>query len=764
MKRLTLPTGLLVAALVLGCRPAEPIRDDAMLAGLTAADFPQLTADVFHDLDQGVELSPAAITGRNSWILWTGGSQVFIDWLAREGYGISDTLKMLDSRRRGDRFQQLGLMNEPGFTTPDRPDAYGIWLDVPAGGAARGAVDAAIAEAGIDERVYGRSTGVFGLRLFPNPNFDHDAAARWDPKRYYDPDDPYSRDPSLVRPYRVGMTCGLCHVAPNPLRPPPDPNAPGWENLVSILGNQYFREGRVFASNLTAPPADSAEPSSFLWEILNAQPPGTSDTSRMATDHVNNPNAINAIFNVDARLAVARTNPTALEPASAASHHLPGVGANDGFVPHVLKDGADSVGIAGAILRVYVNIGTFSQYWLTLHEPLVGIRYQQPFEVAYAHANSTYWRATEERIPNLVEFFRSVRPYHLRDAVWTDGGGVRHTGAEVITADAELLRRGKGVFARNCARCHSSKRPPDESDLRSEATADWFEQSVLADDFLDDNFLSEDRRHRVDYVGTNACRALGTNAKRGRIWDNFSSETYQGLAAVEKITLYNPFTGVDQNLDFDLQARGVRHSVGYYRTPSLISVWTSAPLLHTNALGTYTGDPSVPGRLAAFDDAIEKLLWPEKRAGVASIWRTSRDSEIRIPLSVLPEVVQTALRSAGIVTTGAGQVEVASLGPIPAGTPINLLASLDLSLGSLADAKKAAKLAQLAGDVRAALRAVRDPALTAEQRFALMKERLLRPLMDNNNCPDLVEDRGHPFGTDLADDDKRALIEFLRTL
>ena len=74
------------------------------------------------------------------------------------------------------------------------------------------------------------------------------------------------------------------------------------------------------------------------------------------------------------------------------------------------------------------------------------------------------------------------------------------------------------------------------------------------------------------------------------------------------------------------------------------------------------------------------------------------------------------------------------------------------------------KLAQLGLEIRDALTAIRDPALNAEQRFALMKDGLLRSLMDNNNCPDLVEDRGHAFGTDLADDDKRALIEFLRTL
>ena len=31
-------------------------------------------------------------------------------------------------------------------------------------------------------------------------------------------------------------------------------------------------------------------------------------------------------------------------------------------------------------------------------------------------------------------------------------------------------------------------------------------------------------------------------------------------------------------------------------------------------------------------------------------------------------------------------------------------------------------------------------------------------------CPDLIEDRGHEFGTRLPDADKRALIEFLKTL
>jgi hypothetical protein len=36
-------------------------------------------------------------------------------------------------------------------------------------------------------------------------------------------------------------------------------------------------------------------------------------------------------------------------------------------------------------------------------------------------------------------------------------------------------------------------------------------------------------------------------------------------------------------------------------------------------------------------------------------------------------------------------------------------------------------------------------------------------LLALNKCPDFVTDRGHYFGTDLSDEDKRALIEFVKS-
>ena len=40
---------------------------------------------------------------------------------------------------------------------------------------------------------------------------------------------------------------------------------------------------------------------------------------------------------------------------------------------------------------------------------------------------------------------------------------------------------------------------------------------------------------------------------------------------------------------------------------------------------------------------------------------------------------------------------------------------------------------------------------------------LIDPLLELSKCPDYVVNRGHYFGADLSDDDKWALIEFLKT-
>ncbi len=44
-----------------------------------------------------------------------------------------------------------------------------------------------------------------------------------------------------------------------------------------------------------------------------------------------------------------------------------------------------------------------------------------------------------------------------------------------------------------------------------------------------------------------------------------------------------------------------------------------------------------------------------------------------------------------------------------------------------------------------------------------MLKNLVPGLLKISQCPDFVEDRGHYFGTQLPDTDKRALIEYMKT-
>jgi len=685
----------------------QEVLDDAKAAGLTAADFPETSTCLLKEMDGGIPLDEDETKGRNNWILWTAGNQVFWDRMANRFCGIVDLIKTLDSRNRPRRFAEMGLMNEPGFRQARNPDRFGLWLDEPAGPP----------PADLDEKIYGRSSGVVGFRIYPNPAFDDEAKAQWNPERFYR--DPAYCDANLVRPYRVGVTCGVCHVAPNPLNPPGEPENPQWKNLSSAIGNQYIREGKAFTL---------AEPGSFFWEMLNAQPPGTSDTSRPANDHINNPSAINHISELGARLGEA-----APEKLAGGARAWPPPGEETRPVPHFLKDGADSVGARGALMRVYLNEGLYSQQWLKDHDVLLGLRPQKAFDVAGAFRNSVYWQTTYARTANIVKFFLRLTPMHLKDAPG---------GKAYISRDQAVMDRGKRAFAERCAGCHSSKQPPGDLPPGSEQARQWHRDEVMRPDFRDNNFLSSERRYPVSRIKTNACRALATNATRGHIWDNFSSETYKSLEPVGTIEAVDP---IDTARPFRFTAPA--GGVGYYRPPSLVSLWASAPFLHNNALGVFTGDPSVAGRMRAFDDAIEKLLWPEKRPKI--IWRTTDTSWLKIDRAFVPETLKTLVKGEGI-----------ALGPIPKGTPINLLANIDPTrpggLALLAEVEAAfAVIGRRGGDFSD---------LLAAQPGGDALRHLVARLMAESACPDLVEDRGHEFGADLPDDDKRALIEFLKTL
>jgi len=119
------------------------------------------------------------------------------------------------------------------------------------------------------------------------------AARRWDAERFYnDPDYYLSKD--LIRPYRVGVSCGFCHVGPNPEKPPANAEAPEWSNLSGTVGAQYFWVDRIFSWN--------ADRSNFFFQILHTARPGSLDTSLVSSDNINNPRTMNAIYDTGPRV------------------------------------------------------------------------------------------------------------------------------------------------------------------------------------------------------------------------------------------------------------------------------------------------------------------------------------------------------------------------------------------------------------------------------------------------------------------------------
>jgi hypothetical protein len=300
------------------------------------------------------------------------------------------------------------------------------------------------------------------------------------------------------------------------------------------------------------------------------------------------------------------------------------------------------------------------------------------------------------------------------------------------------------------------------------------------------------------------------NAIRDNIWDNFSSETYKQLPSVGDFTYYHPVTGAAMIYHMPGGGRG------FTRPASLISLWSTAPFLLNNSVGRldpldkndpndlYNPNPGVEQRLASFQNSIEQMLWPERRDhdtdigdkmprskvnGMqlpSEIARTTTTSFLRVPRGYLPQAVQDLvgpLEKVFPFLLHDGEIEI---GPIPSGTPVNLLANIDLlgedSDGNLltgpAKVQHDLDVAKLLLNIKSALKAVPTSAPDRDEqaRKIFLEKDLVNQLMKFSKCPDYVVNRGHYFGTSyfqnpdgtqdekgLGNDEKLALIEFLKT-
>ncbi len=298
-------------------RPGE-VQDEARLAGRAASSFPAADEDYFHDMDQdahgNLALNSDEIKGRNMWLVWTGGNDRIWDTMTVPSVGHLGSAEndFVVPGAEGQPRQSLGL-SRPGqravlqaaYRARSRiVTACGWTLAIPAVRLIRSRMKE------ISRREDWRSREEYSGRLVlrlrhrhrrpaavPQSRLRRSAAKKWDPKRYYS-DPNYYNDKNLVRPYRVGMTCGFCHVGPSPINPPADPENPKWENLSSNVGAQYFWIDRIFAWDLGH--------SNFPVQLFHTSRPGTLDTSLISTDSINNPRTMNAVYALLARLDVAK--------------------------------------------------------------------------------------------------------------------------------------------------------------------------------------------------------------------------------------------------------------------------------------------------------------------------------------------------------------------------------------------------------------------------------------------------------------------------
>jgi hypothetical protein len=756
-------------------------------------------------------LSASEIAGRKIWFYATAGNDRFHTYVFQQRLGVLiDWYRVLKAESRYDRFKNWGLINDPDCCRPGDSDCpaksyeetYGfdfcpgddvLLKFVGKDNYRDPACDFADAGGKGDKEdpcqlAFGTSTGAVGLRKFPNPRFDrekwrklnHDKMRSWEGynrKLSNDPANLDSRvshlaDGSIEPPFRIGMACGACHVGFTPLRPPKDPERPKWENINGTVGNQYIRMSQIMVSGM---PADSLE-----WQVFAHARPGTTDTSAVPTDQINNTGTINAIINFKQRPVfngekVMKWRKTKSCPNDAKDTVCWCVPGQDGrcwersvkeeTVHHILKGGEDSIGILQAVQRVYFNIGSCAEQCWVNH--LTDLRQldpnqrgfgQTPFNIGQCRRDCPNFRAIEDRLENIVDFLLSS------EAVATDlykATGLQERADLVEQLEKEYgkatVERGRLVFAENCARCHSAQEAPFAArDFNAIDTATGLRR----------DWMGNDKPTLATEVGTNRCRALHSNHMKGHIWEEFGSETLRAQTS-------------DPNIKE--ASDGGR---GYYRNVSLLSLWAHAPFMHDNSVGPeicdapvddhlgnplananpsgcWQFDPSVQGRLKLYKASMESLLNPRTRA--MKVTKLDRD----IHLEIGPRLWD-------------GKEEKKILGftlTVSKGTPAAFLGNLqhkqlllDLVRAKTKPQELEAKLArelgatkskEIADELRRIVNEVLDD---PDQLMTAVRKRLPLLLEIYSSCTEVVEDGGHRFGEGLPEKEKKALIAFLATL
>jgi hypothetical protein len=482
-------------------------------------------------------LTPSARAGREIWYKATAGNDRFHTYVFQQRVGVMiDWFRVLRSDERSDRFAAWGLINDPGCCAPGSAncpakspeETYGFdWCpgdetllqfvgkpgyrdpacefkDAPLDSTDVHAKNGDQRQSACDLK-FGTSTGALGFRKFPNPKFDKAAWAKvngnlssWqgynakvadksksaDGSKSNEASATRLQDGSIEPPYLIGTACGSCHIAFDPLNPPEDPANPKWENIKGLVGNQYTRISEIMVSGM---PSNTLE-----WQMFAHARPGTSDTSAIPTDQVNNPGTINALINMAHRpvfenesiIKWRKTDSCGAEKNTAACWCEPGRngkcwtrGEAKETVHHILKGGEDSIGALEAIQRVYFNIGSCSeQCWVNHLSDLRQIDPQQrgfgqtPFNIGQCRRDCPNFRAIEDRLANILAFFMSSEGHATDLQAARQNVAIRRSRRR-SRARPKAWISAKSRTTRGCARTSSATtaRPPPRKSARSVA-------------------------------------------------------------------------------------------------------------------------------------------------------------------------------------------------------------------------------------------------------------------------------------------------------
>jgi hypothetical protein len=768
--------------------------------------------------------TPSERAGREIWFFATAFNDRFFTYAYPQRLGaVIDWYLVLGAENKKDLFQAWGAIPDPDCCVPGAADCPAASLDEtygfqwcpgddelleyvgkegyrdPACDFADAPFDTSTPHGSIDQRQsacdlrFGTSTGALGLRKFPNPRFDPEAwialngsPASWDGYREALAGDPAHSDSRMNRlfdgsvepPFRIGMACGACHIAYDPLNPPDDPNEPEWENIDGLVGNQYSRISNMLGSGMS--------PHRLEWQLIARARPGIVDTSALPMDLASNPGTMNAIINFAKRPVhehrILKWRKAASCPPGADDSACWCEPGRDGkcwerseqteLVPNILKGGEDSVGVNEAIQRVYFNIGSCAEQCWMNHIPDVRAvdpaqrNYgQTPFDIGQCRRDCASFRAIEDRLDDVKAFFLSARPTDL----WRARGYESPRDLEVAL-DKEFfpgaVQLGHDVFARNCARCHSSREGPYEN-------VD-FHEAVSGDPTMRVDWLGDDEPVFASEIGTYPARALHSNHGPTRVWEQYASLTLHERPA-------------DPNRK-EIMKGGGR---GYYRNLSLLSAWAHAPFLHNNAIGPEIcgrpSDPAVDFYASPYVDGAGKPLqsppacWPfdPSVAGRYGLYKASMEMLLN-PDERIPKV---ATLDREVVVDVAPKVKIGDLETglslrIPKGFPAVMLNSLryqdmlqDMVLAERDPAKLERKYETLMtpeqlDELKDGLGRIRAELLSVDgfkmlDITAVQSEFIQRYY---SNVLERVENAGHRFGESLSEREKQALIAFVATL